>query len=263
MATVPRICGHFSDGTQPFGKIRHLTGPLLPLFPIFTPRHESSRKRIEKRKREGKQKTPLISTTTKRGKATDRREKPTELRLGSRTGGINYEYFTKPFTPTQSASSLDSESRKHRVVSQETFARAQALEPHADSGPPRPFQATPFNGRDDPGLKWPGPNLRRGGPISLRAVVFPPAGFSVPGAQYVLSSSPSPKACRILKKCCAEYFLATTFSGRKAFRNLPNPPFPGSGPQKAHKNSATTPYDPLFHLVHILHHPDYSRPISG
>ena len=65
---------------------------------------------------------------------------------------------------------------------------------------PYSFQATPLSVRSWSGRNPPDPKRRRRGTISLRTLVKPPAGFSVPGSQYAFSKSPSSRARWMLKK---------------------------------------------------------------
>ena len=65
---------------------------------------------------------------------------------------------------------------------------------------PDSFRAAPYSGRSRPGQNPPDSNRRRRGTTSLRTLVSPSAGSSVPGSQYALPRSPSPRACRMVEK---------------------------------------------------------------
>ena len=138
LATVPRICGHSSEGPDPLERSATDRVHSCPCFQSLPPDRNPVGKGQKSGKGRRNGKTPLITTTTKRGKTTDRWKKPIDLRRGSRARGINYKYYAKLFAPTQSAPPLPVSPQNIGSYSRIHACACKLSSPMATTAPPLP-----------------------------------------------------------------------------------------------------------------------------
>ena len=126
----------------------------------------------------------FVSPSGKKNASKKREQNTGDKRVGARRGTV-LQTILLAYPP----------NTKGTVLSMRMQAEFQCAtcEPYS-------FQATPLSVRSWSGRNPPDPKRRRRGTISLRTLVKPPAGFSVPGSQYTFSKSPSSRARWMLKK---------------------------------------------------------------